>query len=112
VFIGFGLSDSSFGQSKQPPCGTPAAWLVKPKFTDSDIAKWKDKSVTATVVLQVSESGDVIKVGLRSVKPKEAGPAVLSAVQLAKFAARSGCGNWTMEITFNLGPDALHGNKK
>jgi hypothetical protein len=100
------LSGSALGQDKKPACGAPGDWLVKPKFTDAEIAKWKDKSVTVTVVLQISEKGDVIDAHIRSVKPKEAGPAVLSAMRRSKYSARPGCGNWTLEITFNLHPDA------
>ena len=112
VVTGLLLSGSSIGQSKQPSCGTPGDWLVKPKFTDGEIAKWKDKTVTATVFLQVSEQGDVIQAHILSAKPKEAGPAVLSAVRRGKFPARPGCGNWGLELTFHLHLDALQGNKK
>src|SRR5258706_24954 len=92
-------------QDKKPACGAPVKWMVPPKFTEGDIAKWKDKALTGTVSLLVSEGGDIIQARVRSVKPKEAAPSFLSAVQQGKFQPRPGCGDWKIEVTFKLHPD-------
>jgi hypothetical protein len=92
-------------QSNKTACGAPVKWMVPPKFTEGDIAKWKDKDLTGTVSLVVSEGGDIIQARIRSVKPKEAAQAFLSAVQQGKFQPRLGCGDWKIEVTFKLHPD-------
>ena len=92
-------------QDKKPACTAPVKWMVPPKFTEGDIAKWKDKKLTGTVSLVVSEGGDIIQARTRSVKPKEATQAFLSAVQQGKFQPRQGCGDWKIEVTFKLHPD-------
>src|SRR5258707_9994206 len=89
-------------QDKKPVCGAPVKWMVPPKFTEGDIAKWKDKKLTGTVSLVVSEEGDILQARLQSVKPKEAAQAFLSAVQKGKFHPRLGCGDWKIEVSFNL----------
>ena len=92
-------------QDKKPVCGAPVKWMVPPKFTEGDIAKWKDKELSGTVNLLVGEGGEVIQARVRSVKPKEATAAFLSAVQQGKFQPRPGCGDWKIEVTFKLRPD-------
>jgi len=87
-------------QDKKPVCQAPVKWLVPPKFTEGDIAKWKDRAITGTVSLLVSEGGDVIEGRVQSVKPKEAASAFLSAVKQGKFQPRPGCGDWKTEVTF------------
>jgi hypothetical protein len=104
--------ESSRGQGKQAPCPAPIEWAVEPKFSESDVAKWKDMTVTTTALLQVSEAGDILHVNLLSVKPEKAGKAVVSAMQRAKFRARPGCGNWLFEISFKLHGDALQDKEK
>jgi hypothetical protein len=91
-------------QDKKPACGAPVKWMVPPKFTQGDIAKWKDKDLTGTVSLLVGEGGDIIQARVRSVKPKEAAPSFLSAVKQGKFQPRPGCGDWKIEVTFKLHP--------
>ena len=100
-------SESSFTRtrSNSPACSAPVKWMVPPKFTEGAIAKWKDKELTGTVSLVVSEGGDIIQRRIRSVKPKEAAQAFLSAVQQGKFQPRPGCGDWKLEVTFRLHPD-------
>jgi len=93
------------GQGNKPTCGAPVKWMVPPKFTEGDIAKWKDKKLTGTVSLVVSEDGDILQARLQSVKPKEAAQAFLSAVQKGKFHPRLGCGDWKIEVTYKLHPD-------
>ena len=92
-------------QDKKPACGAPVKWMVPPKFTEGEIAKWKDRALTGTVSLVVSEGGDIIQARVRSVKPKEAAPSFLSAVQQGKFQPRPGCGDWKIEVTFKLRPE-------
>ena len=92
-------------QGKKPVCGAPVKWMVPPKFTEGDIAKWKDKELSGTVNLLVGEGGEIIQARVRSVKPKEATAAFLSAVQQGKFQPRPGCGDWKIEVTFKLRPD-------
>ena len=92
-------------QSNKPACGAPVKWMVTPKFTEGDIAKWKDKELTGTVSLVVSEGGDIIQAHIRSVKPKEAAQAFLSAVREGKFQPRLGCGDYKIEVSFKLHPD-------
>ena len=92
-------------QTKKKPCAEPVKILVRPKFTESDNATWKGKSVTATVSLLVSEDGHVVRAAMLKAKPKEASAAVLAAAKQAEFQPRRGCGDWQLEITFNLHPD-------
>ena len=86
-------------------CTEPVKLTVEPKFTESDIAAWKGKSMTATVSLLVSEDGHVIQATVLKAKPKESAGAVLPAVKQAQFQPRPGCGEWRLEITFNLNPN-------
>ena len=91
-------------QSK-PACRAAVKWRIAPKFTESDIAKWKHKELTGTVSLVVSEAGDVIQADIVSVKPNEAAQAFLSAVREGKFQPRPGCGDWKIDLTLKLHPD-------
>lgn len=98
-------SPFSYAQDKKPACRAAVKWAVPPKFTEGDIAKWKDKPLTGTVTVLVSEAGDVIDGRVQSVKPKEAASAFLEAVKQGKFEPRPGCGNWKLDVTFKLHPD-------
>jgi hypothetical protein len=80
-------------------------WRVAPKFTESDIAKWKHKELTGTVSLVVSEAGDVIPADIVSVKPNEAAQAFLSAVRQGKFQPRPECRESKIDLTLKLHPD-------
>jgi hypothetical protein len=107
VVLVFLVSESFLtqAQDKKPACGAPVKWMVPPKFTEGDIAKWKNKPLTGTVSLLVNEGGDIIQARVRSVEPKEATSSFLSAVQQGKFQPRPGCGDWKIEVTFKLHPD-------
>lgn len=48
----------------------PVKMTMDPKFTASDNAAWKGKSMTATVSLLVSEDGHVIQATVVKAKPR------------------------------------------
>ena len=105
VMIMLGFASRPASSQSELACRAPVKWRIAPKFTDSDIAKWKHKAMTGTVSLVVSESGDVIQANIVSVKPNEAARAFLSAVQEGKFQPRPGCGEWKINLTLHLRPD-------
>src|SRR5258708_37415880 len=73
-------------------CTEPVKMTVDPKFTESDNAAWKGKSMTATVSLLVSEDGHVIQATVLKAKPKESAGAVLPTVKQEQFQPIPGCG--------------------
>jgi hypothetical protein len=79
--------------------------VSQPRFSDADKTKWKGKSISGTVVMVISEDGDVIQAGVVSASPKEAAESLLSAAKQVKFEPRSGCGDLKTEVAFSIKPN-------
>jgi len=79
--------------------------VLQPRFSDADRTKWKGKSINGTVVMVISEDGDVIQAGVVSTSPKEAAESLLSAAKQVKFEPRSGCAELKTEVVFSIKPN-------
>ena len=90
-------------QGKKADCGHSPKMVSQPRFSDEDKAKWKGRSVAGTVVLVISEVGDVSQAKVLSASPREAADSLLNAAKQLKFEPRPGCGELKTQVVFNIG---------